>query len=137
MAIFNWDDEYSVNIFMIDSHHKRLFDIMNRLYDLMADGADDNAIIRIIAELLDYTNYHFAEEEKMMAQFNYPELSSHKQLHKEFITKIEEFQTSAKNGMAIFVAVKVADLGITWLKSHILTVDKRYKTYMDERGIAI
>jgi hemerythrin-like metal-binding protein len=137
MSIFKWDDEYSVNIFMIDSHHKKLFDIMNRLYELMAEGADDDSIIRIIAELLDYTNYHFSEEEKMMAQFNYPELSQHQQLHREFIAKLEEFQASAKNGMAIFVAVKVADLGISWLKSHILTVDNRYKKYMDERGISV
>ncbi len=137
MSIFKWDDEYSVNIFMIDNHHKKLFDIMNKLYALMAEGAKDESIIRIIAELLEYTNYHFTEEEKMMEKFGYPELNQHKQLHKDFIAKVEEFHTKAQNGMAIFVATKVADLGVDWLKQHILTVDSRYKKYMDERGITV
>lgn len=137
MAFFKWRNEYSVNISMIDSHHKKLFEIMNSLYDFMADGEDDDSVARIIAELLEYTNYHFSEEEKMMKQFDYPELSQHKELHREFITKLEEFQTSAKTGVAIFVAAKVADLGVDWLKSHILTEDSRYKEYMDEHGIVV
>lgn len=139
MAMFNWDDSYSVNINMIDSHHKRLFDILNKLYDLMLrEGSkEDKEIIDIIAELIDYTNFHFSEEEKMMEKFDYPELSSHKQLHRDFVAKMEEYQTKAKNGMAIFVVTDVADIGIDWLKSHILTVDNRYKTYMEERGISI
>lgn len=132
MAIFEWDNTYSVNHYEIDSHHKKLFDILNRLYDLMAAGADDNGIIRIIAELLDYTNYHFSEEEKIMQQVNYPELNIHKQHHRDFISKLEEFQNDAKNGKAIFVAIKVADIGISWLKEHILTVDARYKTYVEK-----
>jgi hemerythrin-like metal-binding protein len=137
MAIFKWDNEYSVNIFVIDNHHKKLFDIMNSLYALMAEGADDDSIIKIINELLDYTNYHFSEEEKMMEQVGYPELNQHRQLHRDFIAKLEEAKTKANNGMAIFMATKVADLGVDWLKEHILTVDSRYKKYIDEKGISV
>lgn len=138
MAIFEWDDKYSVNIHMIDSHHKKLFDILNKLYALMLrEGSkEDKEIIGIIGELMDYTNFHFTEEEKMMDKFSYPELSAHKDLHKQFVAKMDEYLTKAKNGAAIFVVTDVADTGIDWLKSHILSVDNRYKTYMEERGIA-
>ena len=137
MAIFEWDDKYSVKIVLIDSHHKKLFDIMNKIYDLMAAGADDDSIIRIIGELLEYTNYHFGEEEKMMERINYPDVNNHKQYHRDFVSKLTEFYTSAKNGKAIFVAIKVADMGVDWLKTHILTIDARYKKYIEDNNIVV
>ncbi|NOQ34510.1 MAG: bacteriohemerythrin [Methylococcaceae bacterium] len=137
MAIFEWDNKYSVNIAIIDSHHKKLFDIVNNIYDLMEHGADDDSIIKIISELLDYTNYHFSEEEKMMEKINYPDISSHKREHVDFIALLTEYFDSAKNGKAIFVAVKLSDAGVTWLKNHILTTDTKYQKYIAANNLTV
>jgi hemerythrin len=137
MAVFEWNDDYGVNVFTMDKHHKKLFSIINNLYDLMATSAADDKIIKIINELLEYTKYHFSEEEQMMTQIKYPDLIAHQKLHREFTAKLEEYQKAAQNGMAIFVAIKVADTGMNWLKAHILKADAGYKNYMLERGIAI
>lgn len=138
MAVLEWDhDKYTVKNFLIDSHHKKLFDILNRIYELMAKGADDENIIKILSELRDYTNYHFTEEEKMMEKINYPDLFNHQKEHKLFIAKIDEFYNDAKNGKAIFVAVKVADTGIEWLKKHILTIDAKYQHYIEVNNISV
>ena len=103
----------------------------------MSSAADDNSIIKIINELLDYTNYHFGEEEKMMEKIKYPQIISHKQEHEAFIAKVTEFLNDAKNGKAIFVAVKVADIGSDWLKNHILTIDGKYKKYIQDNNITV
>lgn len=137
MAVFAWSDEYGVNVFAMDKHHKKLFSIINELYDLMATSAGDDKIIKIINELLEYTQYHFSEEEQMMTQIKYPDLVAHQQLHRDFTAKLRDYQKAAQNGMAIFVAVKVADTGMSWLKAHILKADAGYKAYMAERGIAV
>ena len=137
MAVFEWDNQYSVNIFLIDSHHKKLFQMMNKIYELMAEGAEDEGIIKIIGELLDYTHYHFREEEEMMEKIGYPDIFNHKREHERFIAQITAFHTDAKNGKAIFVAVKVANIGVDWLKKHILTIDAKYDKYIKNNNIVV
>jgi hemerythrin-like metal-binding protein len=135
MKVCEWNSDYSVGINELDAHHKRLFDILDNLFTLMREGADDKSIIRILDELIDYTHYHFDEEEKIMAKMGYPELEPHKRLHRELIQTLKGFQASTQNGMAIFVATKVAHIGMDWLKNHILTVDHKYCEYMKKQGL--
>ena len=132
MAVVQWGEQYSVGFRELDNHHKKLFAILDRLYNQMADNASDAQINEIIKELLNYTQYHFDEEEQVMEKMQYPELFQHQRLHREFIAKIEEYQGEASvEGMAIFVAVKMADAGSQWLKEHILVVDKKYQKYSE------
>jgi hemerythrin-like metal-binding protein len=136
MKIFEWSKEYSVEIDEMDNHHQRLFDILNKLFTLMIEGgASDKQIIRVIEELLDYTRYHFDEEEKIMAKMGYPELNTHRNHHQVFINQMKEFHTSSENGMAIFVATKVANVGTEWLKNHIMNEDRQYTHYMKKQGL--
>lgn len=138
MKIFEWTKDYSVDIAELDDHHRRLFDILNELLTLMSEGgATDRQIIRVLEELLDYTHYHFDEEEKMMAKMGYPELEAHRKIHQQFIAQMKEFYASAQNGMAIFVATKVANAGMDWLKNHILSSDHKYADYMKQQGLQL
>jgi hemerythrin-like metal-binding protein len=124
-----------VGITEMDSHHHRLFEILNDLFTLMSEGAEDKPIIRVIEELLEYTHYHFEEEEKIMEKMNYPALAQHRELHQELIQQLKVFYAEATSGMAIFVAIKIADIGLSWLKNHILTVDHQYSEYMKKQGL--
>jgi hemerythrin-like metal-binding protein len=135
MKVCEWNSDYSVGINELDSHHKKLFDILDGLFTLMSEGAEDKSIIKVLDEFLDYTHYHFDEEEKIMSKMGYPDIEQHKRLHRELIQTLKEFQSSAQNGMAIFVATKVANTGMEWLKNHILTVDHKYYDYMKKQGL--
>ena len=136
MKIFEWTKEYSVEIAELDEHHQRLFDIVNEIFTLMSEGgATDRQIIRVLEKLLDYTHYHFDEEEKIMAKMGYPELGVHRMHHQQFIQAVKGFHASAQNGMAIFVATKVASVGSEWLKNHILKEDHQYTEYMKGQGL--
>jgi hemerythrin-like metal-binding protein len=135
MKVCEWNSDYSVGINELDSHHKKLFDILEGLFTLMREGAEDKPIIKVLDEFLDYTHYHFDEEEKIMSKMGYPDIEQHKRLHRELIQTLKEFQSSAQNGMAIFVATKVANTGMEWLKNHILTVDHKYYDYMKKQGL--
>jgi hemerythrin-like metal-binding protein len=135
MKICEWNNDYTVGIAELDNHHHRLFEILNELFTLMSEGSEDRPIIRVIEELLDYTHYHFEEEEKIMAKMGYPDLELHQQLHRELIAQLKAFHAESQNGMAIFVAIKIANVGLEWLKNHILSVDHKYYVYMKERGL--
>jgi len=135
MALFNWDDEFSVNVMTMDNHHKKIFDIINQMHEAMKSGAGEEAVAKIINELLTYTDYHFKEEEKLMEQCNYAGIASQKSSHAAFIDKLTEFKDAADQGRAIFVVSKVSKLGVDWLKDHILTMDKQYSDIMSTAGI--
>ena len=126
MALFDWNDEYSVSVLAMDNHHKKLFDIINKMHESMKAGSSEGVLGGFINELIDYTVYHFAEEEKMLEQVNYSALDSHKRSHKAFVDKMLELKKDADDGMAIFAVPKVSRLGVEWLKEHILVMDNKY-----------
>lgn len=134
MALFNWSDEYSVNVLAMDNHHKKLFDIMNQMHEAMKTGTDEEVLAQFITELVDYTKYHFGEEERMLEQVRYSGIDSQKRAHVAFVEKITEFQTEANNGMAIFAVPKVSKLGIDWLKEHIVVMDTKYTDEANSGG---
>ncbi|MCW8962552.1 MAG: bacteriohemerythrin [Gammaproteobacteria bacterium] len=136
MALFNWDDEFSVSVMTMDNHHKKIFDIINQMHEAMKSGAGEEAVAKIINELLTYTDFHFKEEEKLMEQCNFPGIAAQKSSHTAFIKKLTEFKESADQGRAIFVVSKVSKLGVDWLKDHILTMDKQYTESMNTAGIS-
>lgn len=134
MALFNWKDEFSVKVLAMDNHHKKLFDIMNQMHEAAKTGKGEDAVGRYINELVDYTRYHFGEEEKMLTRINYAALDSQKRAHVAFVDKMVEYQKEVEAGMAIFVVSKVTKTGVDWLKEHILVMDQKYSDVANAAG---
>jgi hemerythrin-like metal-binding protein len=103
----------------------------------MRDGSDDKPIIHIIDELLDYTDYHFREEERVMREVRFPDLGIHKEMHENFVRVVTDFHSKSHDGMAIFVATNVSLTGLDWLKVHILGADKKYHEFMEKHGMKL
>ena len=64
MALITWSDMLAVHIKGIDDQHKCLVDLVNRLHDSMKSGAGNSVIRPVLSDLLNYTSFHFATEEK-------------------------------------------------------------------------
>lgn len=64
MNLIIWQQKYSINNDEIDCQHKKLFDIINRLKSKIHDNYDVESVYPLVAELANYTRYHFATEEK-------------------------------------------------------------------------
>ncbi len=59
MPVFTWADEYSVNVPEIDAQHKKLMDMINRLYEAMENGCGSQVVGQILDDLVVYTQNHF------------------------------------------------------------------------------
>jgi hemerythrin-like metal-binding protein len=130
MPLFEWDDKYSVKNSTMDSHHQKIFDILNIIHDAAREGRGEQIIEQQLNELASYTKYHFDEEERLMAAASYPQLGAQQQAHKAFLDKIAEFQDEVAAGNAVFVVSSVAVTVKDWLKQHILTFDMQYEDYL-------
>ena len=62
MPLYTWDKKYSVNNEELDNHHKKLFDLFNKLYDCSLDKDNRITLGPIVEDLVSYFNYHLVAE---------------------------------------------------------------------------
>jgi hemerythrin-like metal-binding protein len=74
---------------------------------------------------------HFKKEEEYMQKLNYPYLSDHKRLHKDYCYKVAMYNIdlSEVNPPSINEITSFID---NWLINHILKIDKKYEDYKKE-----
>ena len=73
MPLIEWTDELSVGIESIDEQHKKLVNMINALNDAMLTNSSNELLGTIFTGLAAYTQKHFAYEENMFAEYNYPD----------------------------------------------------------------
>jgi hemerythrin len=129
--LVEWDNRYLVGIPLIDEQHKELIRLTNELYKgCLAGGEAATAYFRTAVKgTVDYVNYHFGVEEKLLQTVKYPELAEHKKQHEEFIKQILEEVRSFENGKKFVPNLFVRYLK-DWILSHIAVMDKKYAAYI-------
>lgn len=125
MALMEWNSELDVGVQKMNDEHKDILDVMNQLYDAKQAGKSGPYIVKIVEELGRITSDHFASEEAYMESINYPELTSHKLIHKSLLEKYTQHYEEIKrsNGDmhdAFFHFLKL------WLTAHIKGIDMKY-----------
>ncbi len=134
MEFFTWNENFSVGINTIDEQHKKLVSLINELATAMSEGKGRDKIDSLLTELADYTVYHFSEEEKLMANYEYPGLEEHKKIHSAFVEKVSDFKKKYENG-SLLISIEVFQFLQDWLKEHILGTDKQYSPFLREKGV--
>ncbi len=127
MALIKDFNKYKLGIELVDKHHKNLIDIVNDLFDALTRGAKTEVIEYFISRLKVYSLAHFKSEEEFMMKHRYPDLLSHKIIHKKFIDKVDEF--SVKIGKES-IGKELITFLVTWLIDHILKEDKKYADFI-------
>jgi hemerythrin len=125
MEQFVWRDSLSVNNEELDSHHRKLIAIFNKLYDCYLTSVDSVTIGHTIEELILYTNYHFKAEENYMMARKYSDMAAHRFEHEYFKEKMNQLlHRNLMNDSEVSKEL-VVYLG-TWLINHVMQVDKKY-----------
>ncbi len=134
MAFINWSDAYSVQIEEIDNQHKKLIDLINELFDSMQKGQSNKVIGRILNDLVNYTVFHFKNEETYFDRFNYEETEEHKAKHKRLVDKVVKIKSDFESGK-ISVSTDLLKFLKRWLFEHILETDKKYVKCFQLNGV--
>jgi hemerythrin len=133
MAI-KWTDAYSVSVKPMDDQHKRLFDLINEYYEGIAQNKNKEAMAKILQGMLDYTKYHFSDEEKLMLSNKYPGYEEQKKQHDQFIATVEDYKQRIASGK-LLLSVEVTNFLKDWLVKHIQGKDKQYGPYLNAKGV--
>lgn len=99
--------------------------------ELLHDKYDE--IMRLLAELRQYTEFHFSDEEALMEQISYPGFEAQKRAHSAFVERLVEIDLSELDAMddnQQEYLVNLIDFLLAWLSNHILGSDKKIGDYI-------
>jgi len=92
--------------------------------------AEDPPSVRyVLAELIDYTRYHFAREEELLREAGYPQLGPHHHTHDMMIEQIQDLQERFQSGDEA-VGSELSQILVTWLVNHIMQEDRQYRPWL-------
>ena len=127
--LIKWTEDLSVGNEKLDQEHQRWIEILNDFYDGLKAGKSKEKLEELVLAMLDYTKYHFANEEKYMDAVNFPGIEEHKQTHAEYVEKITAYYEKMKTGKLI-LSLEVTNFLKSWLINHIKGVDQQYANYV-------
>ena len=125
MSLITWGSEYSVGIEKIDEQHQKIIMLMNTLHEAMKEGKAKNKLELILAELAEYTVYHFQYEEELFAKYAYSNKLAHTKEHNALRDKVLDLNKKMKSGEKV-ITHDLLRLLQTWINNHIQSVDKKY-----------
>ncbi len=122
-----WNKRFNIGIDSIDTAHRKLFSIVQKLIHLSKDENNGPwACAEGIKYFKNYTAEHFTDEENYMQSINYPGYGIHKRLHDDMrfktlpalekdLTESDYSQESIQHFLGICLG---------WLTTHILIEDR-------------
>jgi len=127
MQYLFWEDHYDVGYDLFNEQHKEIFRLQNRVVNLIVGEAPAAELAHVLSSLVKYSENHFREEEALMARFAYPDLQSHREAHEKLVFAI--FSLAEEIGKEKFSPDRLLDFLDTWITSHIMKVDQKYRKF--------
>ena len=124
--MYKMKEEYYTGITEIDEQHKKLFDIVDDIYELLKNEYIPDKydhIIVLINELREYTATHFRDEEAYMEKVGHKRMFSQKIEHAEFLEKVNSIELSDIEENQEDVLLDLLSYLNDWFVSHILEKD--------------
>lgn len=122
-----WENQFSVYNARIDEQHKKLFELAAHVEQISDRAVSKGEIKDLLADFFSYMKDHFYDEEKYMEVIGYPDLASHRAIHKgivqTMIELIQNIKTTNDLKEKLYVVAK------QWLLEHILYEDMKVATY--------
>ena len=128
-ALLSWHEDYSVGVQHLDKQHRRLFDIANQVMADLGHATVADAVETLVA----YTMYHFAEEERLLVRYAYPEAGGHAQRHQRLLGQVREMKERLAS--ADVSTREVLEFLHNWIVNHILIEDRKFAPFLNSHGV--
>lgn len=130
MAVIEWDDSLSVGEPTLDGHHRHLVGLLNRLHGAIHDADASVLVGQVLEDLIAYVGYHFAEEERLMAEAGCPDLAVHQAHHRQLTENVLEMKADYDANPRVVLAAELFEFLSEWLIHHIRVEDMAYRPFI-------
>ncbi len=124
-----WSKDFSVTTLRFDNEHKHLFNLIDQVFDAV-NRNDKSSLGQLFNLMLEYTEFHFSNEEKLFHKYNYPMRVEHIAEHRKFVDNLY----SLKDNLSEKGQLEEEDLSFmtNWLVTHIKGKDTLYHDYIKD-----
>jgi hemerythrin len=129
---FPWTSELKIGVQRFDLEHQQMQALINQLHTLMVVKRDRPGADLLTDMLIQVTRTHFANEETLLAELNYPDCEAHAQEHSKLIVELRDLQRQFKAGT--LSALAMPSFLKKWLVEHIQNTDRKYAAYVRAKG---
>ena len=127
-----WSDELLVGNEVIDRQHREIFKNYNEFLAACKLGKGRDKLLEMLGFMANYVNQHFAAEEQLMAEVNYPDMFSHKVEHRDLRALIATLRSEAEEeGATLGLMTDTNRKLLDWLIVHIKQSDKSLASYVN------
>ncbi len=135
--LIQWRKVFETGIPRIDEQHRRLIGIINQVADIKTRGGGRKDLVAALKDCVDYTRYHFLDEEKLQQEIGYDACAEHQVMHRNLVREIVDMLTRLKDGEVVSSEELLAFLK-DWFTGHILKEDKklasRFEAWKENRA---
>ena len=131
---YQWKNEYTVNITIIDEQHKKFLAIINELKIIINDNSCKEKVSSVFFQIAYLIDYYFIKEEIYFKDCKYPNFEQHKIAHNQFIDRIIQFQKDLENNKPD-ICLDIYNFLENWFDEHILKYDKEAVEFLRKSGV--
>ena len=132
-----WTNKYLTGDDKVDGDHRKIFELVESILDLSAKDLStqrDTKIKTVVDFLSEYIKTHFASEDRLMREMNYPDIEQHRKEHADLTSKVyklrEDFHT---HGSTLDLSLFINKFLIGWITTHIMDSDKKMINYYNNK----
>lgn len=133
---FEWRNEWSLGIEIIDRQHRQLAAMLNKIAELYLNNGGHTDSGQRSSQLHDQletfhekVREHFNDEEQLMLEANYPGHTEHARDHLMLLAELKNYIRDIEEGLDN-INIGTLDLLKTWFFTHITGSDKEFADFL-------
>jgi hemerythrin len=129
--VIHWNEELATGNEEIDNQHKELFRRFNNFQSACKQGKGQDEVSNLLTFLGEYVRSHFALEEHLQINHDYPGYLKHKAEHDGFICNFRKLEDQLKTqGPTSTLLIQTNMALVTWLMRHFTWMDKDLANFL-------
>lgn len=129
MSVFRMKSKHLINVPQFDEEHGQLFQIADLLRQQLLDQQDPQAARRTFDVLDRYVRTHFANEERVMQQYGYPDYYAHRQIHRNLLAQLTVMRQQLDDWRPSAVKMFATSIAL-WAAGHIVAEDTKLGKFL-------
>jgi hemerythrin-like metal-binding protein len=132
----SWRDDWLLGLQELDQQHLALAAQLNLIHDVMVregmrPGCGTEACKHLL-DLVEMTREHFHDEEQVMRDCDYPDLTEHHREHVMLLAELQDLIREINNGERQFTLQTLRALKL-WQIDHVISSDKGFMEFYSEQ----
>ena len=129
----HWSKHLNIGVPVIDEEHRRFIERVNDLNGAIVGGEGKARIERLLDLMIMEASRHFWDEQRLLAEWNYPGAADHAAKHGEllqhFARIMDDFQQAEVSFTWLAKGLRIKQL----LIDHLLREDMKFRDFLQQR----